>query len=54
VYEVPDVEVLPDNGHYLGIDLGVKNLMACYDSTASSLEEAVISILSGILERKFM
>jgi putative transposase len=32
VYEIPDVEPLPDNGHYLSIDLGINNLMTCYDS----------------------
>ena len=32
VYEVPDVEMLPDNGHYLSVDLGLHNLMTCYDS----------------------
>lgn len=32
VYQVPDVPSVPDNGHYLGIDPGVKNLFACYDS----------------------
>lgn len=33
VYEVPDVEELPDNGRYLSIDQGVHNLMTCYSST---------------------
>lgn len=32
VYEVPDVEMLPDNGKYLSIDLGVHNLMTCYST----------------------
>lgn len=32
IYEVADREMLPDNGHYLSIDLGVHNLMTCYDS----------------------
>lgn len=32
VYEVPDQEELPQNGHELSIDLGLHNLMACYDS----------------------
>lgn len=34
VYEVPDVEILPDNGRYLSIDMGIHNLMTCYDSTS--------------------
>ena len=32
VYEVPDQEELPQNGHELSIDLGLHNLMTCYDS----------------------
>ena len=32
VYEVPDPEELPQNGHELAIDLGLHNLMTCYDS----------------------
>lgn len=32
VYDVEDISFKPDNGHYLSIDLGVKNLMTCYDS----------------------
>jgi putative transposase len=32
VYEVPDVRPLPDNGHYLSIDMGLHNLFTCYDS----------------------
>lgn len=32
IYEVPDVEPLPDNGKYLSIDLGLHNLMTCYNS----------------------
>lgn len=32
VYEIPDPEILPDKGHYLAIDLGLHNLMTCYDS----------------------
>ena len=34
IYEVPDVDMLPDNGRYLSIDLGIHNLMTCYDSTS--------------------
>ena len=33
IYEVPDVEPLVDNGKYLSIDLGLHNLMTCYDAT---------------------
>ena len=33
VYDIPDVEAKPDNGKYLSIDLGIHNLMTCYDST---------------------
>lgn len=36
VYEVPDVEPKPDNGNYLAIDIGIHNLMTCYDSTDGS------------------
>lgn len=36
VYEVPDVEVLSDNGHYLSIDLGLHNLMTCYDGNGKA------------------
>ncbi len=36
IYEVPDVQKLEDNGHYLSIDLGLHNLMTCYDSNGSS------------------
>ena len=31
VYEVPYQEELPQNGHELAIDLGLHNLMTCYD-----------------------
>ena len=36
VYEVPDREFLPDNGHYLSIDLGVHNFLTCVDSPGCS------------------
>ena len=36
VYEVPDTEMSPDNGHYLSVDLGLHNLMTCYDSDGGS------------------
>lgn len=32
VYEVETPELLPDNGHGLSIDLGIKNTFTCYDS----------------------
>lgn len=32
IYEVEDVTYLPDNGRYMSIDLGLHNLMTCYDS----------------------
>lgn len=32
IYEKADVKECPDNGHYLSIDLGLHNLMTCYDS----------------------
>ena len=31
IYEKTDVEKLPDNGRYLSIDLGLHNLLTCYD-----------------------
>lgn len=31
IYEIPDMERLPDNGRYLSIDLGLHNLFTCYD-----------------------
>ncbi len=33
IYEVEDVIPLSDNGRYLSIDLGLHNLMTCFDST---------------------
>lgn len=35
IYEVPDAELLSDNGKYLSIDLGIHNLMTCYNSDNS-------------------
>jgi putative transposase len=32
IYEIEDIPMLPDNGHYLSIDLGLHNLMTCLDS----------------------
>ena len=31
IYEIPDVQTLPDNGRYMSIDLGLHNLMTCYN-----------------------
>ena len=36
IYEVADAEILPDNGRYLSIDLGLHNLMTCYDNSGKS------------------
>ena len=36
IYEVADAEILPDNGRYLSIDLGLHNLMTCYNSSGKS------------------
>lgn len=36
IYEIPNVKMLPDNGHYLSLDLGVHNLMTCFDSECGS------------------
>lgn len=32
IYEVPDPVLLPDNGRYLSVDLGLHNLITCYSS----------------------
>jgi len=32
VYEIPDSEMKTDNGKYLSVDLGIHNLMTCYNS----------------------
>lgn len=36
IYEAPDVEPLKDNGRYLSVDLGLHNLMTCYDNRGRS------------------
>lgn len=36
VYEVPDIEMKPDNGKYLSIDIGIHNLMTCYSTEGES------------------
>ena len=32
IYEIVDRAQVPDNGHYLSVDLGLHNLFTCYDS----------------------
>lgn len=44
IYEMEDVEKLSDNGHYLSVDLGLHNLLTCYDSEGKSF----------IIGRKFL
>ena len=36
IYEVSDKEQLPDNGRYLSADLGLHNLISCYDNAGKS------------------
>lgn len=36
IYRIDDMEELPDNGHFLSIDLGLHNLLTCYDSSGRS------------------
>lgn len=36
IYEVPDAEPLKDNGRFLSVDLGLHNLMTCYDNSGRS------------------
>ncbi len=36
IYEVSDAEMVTDTGHYLSIDLGLHNLMTCYDSMGTA------------------
>ena len=36
IYEIPDTKELCDNGRYLSIDLGLHNLMTCYDNSGKS------------------
>lgn len=43
VYEETDVPIQEDNGHYLAIDMGLKNTMTCYDSAGKSF------LLNGLL-----
>lgn len=32
IYEIEDIDMLPDNGRYLSIDLGLHNMTTCYNS----------------------
>lgn len=32
IYEIADIKSLPDNGRYLSVDLGLHNLMTCFNS----------------------
>lgn len=43
VYEEADVPVKEENGHYLSIDLGLKNTLTCYDSAGKTF------MLNGLL-----
>lgn len=36
IYQIQDVETLTDNGRYLSVDLGLHNLMTCYDNKGRS------------------
>lgn len=36
VYEIADTELQENNNHYLSVDLGLHNLMTCYDSNGAS------------------
>ena len=36
IYEIPDTKELCDNGRYLCVDLGLHNLMTCYDNSGKS------------------
>lgn len=36
-YDHPKAEKKPDNGRYMGVDLGVNNLAACFDSDGNAL-----------------
>ena len=37
VYDTQDAPTLPDNGRYMGIDVGIDNLAACLDSDGNAL-----------------
>lgn len=43
VYEEADIPIQEDNGHYLSIDMGLKNTLTCYDSTGKTF------LLNGLL-----
>ena len=34
IYEIPDTKSLENNGNYLSIDIGIKNLLTCYDNNS--------------------
>ena len=36
IYEIPDTKSLENNGNYLSIDIGIKNLLTCYDNKGST------------------
>ena len=36
IYEVAEISLKEDNGHYLSIDLGLHNLMTCYDNAGKT------------------
>ena len=36
IYEIADVQALDDNGKYLSIDMGLHNLMTCYDTDGNT------------------
>lgn len=37
VYDTQDAPTLPDNGRYMGVDVGIDNLAACLDSDGNAL-----------------
>lgn len=50
IYEIPDPVMLSDNGRYISIDLGIHNLLTCYDSTDGNtfiLGRKYLSICTG-------
>ena len=49
IYEVADVKPLGDNGRYLSVDLGLHNLMTCYDNCGQSfiLGRKYLSVMQG-------
>ena len=51
IYQVEDVLPEEDNGHYLSIDLGLHNLMTCYDNAGKTLGENIFHILIFITRK---